>query len=373
MRIAYMLTSLGFGGAERQVVALAERMAARGHQVLLIVLRCRAEHVWPTNVDVVYLDMSKSPAGVVSGLVRGRRVLCDFRPDLVHCHTFHANMAGRLLCVAGAFPRTLSTIHNVYEGPWHRTLAYGLTDRLAIHTTAVSRAVATRSIESGVVAGSKCSVLTNGIDVALFAKDGGRRDAMRTELNAGSNFIWLAAGRIAAAKDYPNLLGAFARVLAVVSQTRLWVAGEGSDQEGELVRNLAAQEGLTEHIDWLGLRDEMPAVFDGADAFVLGSAWEGMPLVVGEAMAMEKPVVATDVGGVRELAGDAGMIVPPNDAGALAGAMLYVMRKSQEELSVMGEAARARIRKHFDMNAKAAEWEALYSRLLAMPGSLPIA
>src|SRR5664279_998824 len=110
-----MLTLLGFGGAERQVVALAERMEARGHQVLLIVLRRRAEHEWPTTVRVVYLDMRKSIPGVVSGLMRGRRVLRDFRPDLVHSHTFPANMAARLLHLWGASPRTLSTIHNVYE------------------------------------------------------------------------------------------------------------------------------------------------------------------------------------------------------------------------------------------------------------------
>jgi hypothetical protein len=154
MRIAYMLTSLGFGGAERQVVALAERMAARGHQVLLIVLRCRTEHIWSTTVDVVYLNMSRSLPGVVRGLLRGRRVLRDFRPDLVHSHTFPANMAGRLLRVLEACPRTLSTIHNVYEGGWHRTLAYRISDGQSIHTTAVSRAVATRCIETGVVARS---------------------------------------------------------------------------------------------------------------------------------------------------------------------------------------------------------------------------
>jgi glycosyltransferase involved in cell wall biosynthesis len=364
MRIAYMLTSLGFGGAERQVVALAERMAARGHEVLLFVLQHRVEHVWPTNVRVAYLDMSRSFTGVVRGLVRGRRVLLDFRPDLVHSHTFPANMAARLLRVLRAFPRVLSTIHNVYEGGWHRGLAYRVTDGLALHTTAVSRAVASRCVETGAVARSRCSVITNGIDTALFAKDVRRRDAMRSERKAGSNFIWLAAGRITAAKNYPNLLRAFAQVHAANPRSRLWVAGEGSNREEERMRNLAMEEGVSGSVDWLGLREDMPAVLDGADAFVLGSAWEGMPLVVGEAMAMEKPVVATDVGGVRELVGDAGATVPPGNAEALAQAMLHVMRISSKERSAIGKAARDRICQHFDMNAKAEEWEMLYSRLL---------
>ena len=78
------------------------------------------------------------------------------------------------------------------------------------------------------------------------------------------------------------------------------------------MRNLAEVLGVSGFVRWLGLRDDMPSLLDGADAFVLSSAWEGMPLVVGEAMAMEKPVVATDVGGVRELVGDAGVVIPPS-------------------------------------------------------------
>jgi glycosyltransferase involved in cell wall biosynthesis len=364
MRIAYMLTSLGFGGAERQVVALAERMAARGHQVLLIVLEGRGEHEWSTSVGVVYLNMRRSVTGVVGGVVRGRRVVRDFQPDLVHSHTFPANMAGRMLRVAGASRRSLSTIHNVYEGGWQRTLAYRITDGLSIHSTAVSRAVATHCVETGAVAQRKCSVLTNGMDTSLFVKNAERREAMRSERNAGGRFIWLAAGRITAAKDYPNLLRAFAHVHAAIPGSRLWVAGAGSSGDEDRVRKLAGAEGLAEHIEWLGLRQDMPAVFDGADAFVLSSAWEGMPLVVGEAMAMEKPVVATDVGGVREMVADAGMIVPARNANALADGMLGVMRMSPQQRDDIGRGARERICARFDMNAKAAEWEALYARLI---------
>ena len=85
-----------------------------------------------------------------------------------------------------------------------------------------------------------------------------------------------------------------------------------------------------------------------------------MPLAVGEAMAMEKPVVATDVGGVRELVGGCGVIVPARNAAALAEAMLGVMRRSQQEREAMGRVARERILKHFSMDRKAEEWEAVY-------------
>jgi glycosyltransferase involved in cell wall biosynthesis len=108
----------------------------------------------------------------------------------------------------------------------------------------------------------------------------------------------------------------------------------------------------------------MAALLDASDGFVLGSAWEGMPLAVGEAMAMEKPVAATDVGGVRELVGDAGVVAPARDSEALARAMLELMRRTAEERQRLGRASRERIATQFSMDARADSWEALYRTLL---------
>jgi glycosyltransferase involved in cell wall biosynthesis len=110
-------------------------------------------------------------------------------------------------------------------------------------------------------------------------------------------------------------------------------------------------------------------LLDAADGFVLSSAWEGMPLAVGEAMAMEKPVVATDVGGVHELLGDCGILTPARNPDALAAAMLEVMRKPEVVRQARGYAARERIAGHFSMDAKADEWEALYISLLRAPAT----
>jgi glycosyltransferase involved in cell wall biosynthesis len=211
-------------------------------------------------------------------------------------------------------------------------------------------------------------VATNGIDTAEFAPDAVRRGRMRIEIGAHSEFIWLAAGRIVAAKDYSNLLRAFAQLRLSRTDARLWIAGEGDGPEFDRVVHLQAELGLGDAVHWLGLRRDMPALLDAADGFVLSSAWEGMPLAAAEAMAMEKPVVATDVGGVRELVGETGRIVPPGDPQALAQAMLGGMEKSEEDRKVIGRAARARIQANFNIDAKADEWEALYRTLLRREG-----
>jgi glycosyltransferase involved in cell wall biosynthesis len=90
-----------------------------------------------------------------------------------------------------------------------------------------------------------------------------------------------------------------------------------------------------------------------------------MPLAVGEAMAMEKPVVATDVGGVRELVGETGVIVPARSPESLAKAMIAMMRTAPEDRGSLGRAARERIQCRFSMDAKADEWEALYRAEMA--------
>jgi glycosyltransferase involved in cell wall biosynthesis len=117
---------------------------------------------------------------------------------------------------------------------------------------------------------------------------------------------------------------------------------------------------LAAAVRWLGLRRDMPALLDAADGFALASSWEGMPLAVGEAMAMEKPVVATDAGGVRELVGESGVIVPARRPESLAQAMRALMRATPDARGLLGHAARERIQSRFSMDAKADEWEAFY-------------
>ena len=366
MRIAYILTSLGIGGAERQAISIAERMAARGHEVLVIVMRPREACEWKTSLRIDRLEITRSPLAMARGVIRAWSVLRDFRPDIVHSHTCPANIAARVLCGMGAATAVVSTIHNVYEGGWHRTLAYRMTDRFAVHTTAVSQSVADRYIGSGAVTAHRCSVLTNGIDLSEFGPRGKKVRETATLPAADGEFVWLAAGRDVPAKDFDRLLDAFARVLTEYPQTQLWIAGKPGANRASMA---GIEEGGAEsrgRVHWLGIRNDMPNVLAACDGFVLSSAWEGMPLVVGEAMAMEKPVVPTDVGGVRELVGETGIVIPAMSTEQLAAGMLRVMQTSESARRAMGRAGRERICEFFNMDCKAEEWESLYKQVLAV-------
>jgi glycosyltransferase involved in cell wall biosynthesis len=242
---------------------------------------------------------------------------------------------------------------------------YRLTDGLSRRTTAVCAAAARRFVSLKAVPQRKCVVLTNGIDTAQFVPDRRRRARIREEMGVAGEFVWMTAGRFVPAKDYPNLLRAVVRVFAIHPDVQLWVAGESTPAEAERLSKMAAIRGLGGAVRWLGLRRDVPALLDAADGFVLASEWEGMPLSLGEAMAMEKPVVATDAGGVRELVGDEGVVVPPKAADALADAMLEMMHRTPEERLALGRSERQRICRNFDMEAKADEWETLYNEVLS--------
>jgi glycosyltransferase involved in cell wall biosynthesis len=371
MRIVTVLTSLGVGGAEKQALAVSDRMAKRGHVVEVLVLRPRVPDEWPTSLPTVHLDIRRSPLSVFAGMLRARRFLRAFKPDVLHSHSFHANLFTRLLKIVVPSIRVVSTVHNVYEGGRLRMWAYRATDVFSSRTVAVSQAAATRFVELKAIPARKCIVIPNGIDVTEFSPNAERRAATRSSMKTEATFAWFTAGRLVPAKDFPNLVEAFRRVLEEFCDAELWIAGAPPDAKvirGENGKTsyawlVAMPGGMSEHVRWLGLRRDVAALLDAADAFVLASAWEGMPLALGEATAMAKPVVATDAGGVRELVGDAGMLVPSKDAEALAAAMIEMMRKSREARAQLGQAARKRIQEHFNLDTASDRWEQLYMEL----------
>src|SRR5665213_1198252 len=105
MRIAYILNSLAVGGAERQAIAVAERMVARGHTVVLLVLLPRLAEQCPARLYVIHLDIGRNPIAALRAYLRARRLLRWFRPDIIHSHNFHGNMLGRVLGIS--FPAAL--------------------------------------------------------------------------------------------------------------------------------------------------------------------------------------------------------------------------------------------------------------------------
>jgi glycosyltransferase involved in cell wall biosynthesis len=372
-----LTTGLGRGGAEAQVYLLASGLKKRGWQV-------RVVSIIPPEHFVEELEAEGIPVETL-GMVRGvpdpralwrlARILRRFRPAILHAHMIHANLLARLARLLAPVPRVICTAHNTIEvGRSFRTersthLAYRYTDFLCDLTTQVSMEGYRRFLEGGATRADKLRYVPNAVDVRRFIPQPHLRLTVRKELGIPEGtFCWLAVGRLEEAKDYPTLLQAFSQVAVEHPEAQLVIVGQGT-LEAEL-KEMAGRLSLADRVRFLGLRTDVASLMNAADAFVMSSAWEGMPMVVLEAQASGLPVVATHVGGIPEVVvpGKTGCLVPPRDPDALADAMKKLMALPPEERVKMGLAGREQVVARYSLEAILDLWEEIYESLLRPRG-----
>ncbi|MCJ7978199.1 glycosyltransferase [Aeromonas veronii] len=348
------------GGAERQVCDLADQFSAKGHEVLLIAMTGEAlNRPQSTKIEVVELGMAKTPIGFIKAYWKTRRLIKQFKPDVVHSHMVHANLFARLLRLTTRMKKLICTAHNTCEGGRGRMLAYRVTDALCDLSTNVSQEAVDAFIVQGAVPATRMLAMPNGIDTVRFTFNPASRTSLRAQLQLTDDTpLILAVGRFNIQKDYPNLLTAFSQLPSDLSHTQLAIIGTGEEQAN--IEALAVQLGLTDRIHFLGLQRNVHEWMNAAEVYVMSSAWEGMPLVLLEAMASERVVVATDCGGVKEVVGDCGILVPPKNSKALADALTQALVLTPEQAQVRGGLARQRIVERYSLSVQAERWLAFY-------------
>lgn len=296
-------------------------------------------------------------------------ILESFGTDVLHSHMVKANVLGRLAAKAADVPVQISTAHNTVEGGWWVKWAYRLTDSMADLTTNVSETSVARYVDIGAVPADRIRLVRNGLDLTPFQADPASRAKYRREIGWEEAFVWIAVGRLTEQKDYPNMIDAFARTLEERRDARLLIVGKGPIGP-ELLRDVTAR-GLDDRVKLLGEREDVPSLLNASDAYVMSSAWEGAPIVLLEAAASRLPIVATDVGGNRELIDDgkSGLIVPSRNPVALQEAMMRIMTASVEERAEMGRAGRHRTEQEFGLDRILDQWEEIYVDLLGQKGA----
>lgn len=358
MKLLFVITGLGMGGAENLVTTLADGMSAKGHEVLIVYLTGSAI-VIPKNpqIELIGLNM-KSGRGFLNAYLKLREVISKFKPDVVHSHMVHANLLSRLVRLTIKIPKLVCTAHSTYEGGRFRMLAYRVTDSLADISTNVSKMAVTEFERKGAVPLGRMVPVLNGIDYEKFSPNELARASSRQKYCRDNKKVFIAVGRLFDAKDYPSLLRAFALVVEKDKNVTLWIVGDGplrSDLE-----HLANELGISNHTLFLGVRHDIPELLNGADFFVLSSAWEGFGLVVAEAMAAEKIVIATDSGGVKEVLGDCGFLVPVRNPVELAEAMKNALALPREKCEVLVRRGRTRIVDNYSLDKTMNTWLEIY-------------
>lgn len=360
MNILFTITGLAMGGAENQVVSVAENLADRGHKVTIAYMLEPALVVpQEGNIDVVWLGGDKTPAGMAKAFRNYLKLLKKLRPDVVHSHMFHANILARAARLFVRIPRVVSTAHSTNEGGQLRMMAYRLTHKLADVFTNVSVEAVTAFEQKKAAPKSTMLATHNGINTTKFSFNPAARLNLRQQLNLNENKVFIAVGRFHAAKDYPNLFNAFVKVLQQQPDCKLLVVGDGElrpELEGLLVKL-----GIEDKVSLLGIRKDVPELLSASDVFVLSSAWEGFPLVVGEALSTERLVVTTDAGGAREFLVNNDFLVPIKNSELLANAMFEAAMLSEQEAVEIGKQGRQRIIEKYSLDAVVDRWEAIYT------------
>lgn len=293
-------------------------------------------------------------------LVRARGI------DIVHAHDYKTDFLAYLLAqVEDVIP--LATVHG-WSGRSRREQFYYAVDRRLLarfpRVIAVSGKLRDALRRVGMPPG-RIDTIRNAIDHVAFRRDPARVAETRQRLGFGPGDVVIGSvGRLESEKQYELLLEAFARVRAGRPNVVLVLAGEGSERG--LLEAAAQRLGLGSSCRLLGQWSDVVALHHALDLFVQSSDREGTPNAVLEAMAMETPVVATDVGGTAELVeqGVHGLLVPPGDPGALARAIDDALA-DPAGLARRRTAARRRIEEELSFDARQRALEAVYDRLMA--------
>jgi glycosyltransferase involved in cell wall biosynthesis len=372
MRVMFLSTSMGMGGADKQLLSAAQLMQAQGHDVCIVSLTELGPMGLEARSQGIRTESLDMRRGVPDprGLIRLIRLVRAWRPDVLHSHMVHANLMARVVRLFARIPVMISTIHNIYEGGPLWMAAYRISNGLVDHMTIISEAAADRFVKERIVPRELLTCVPNGVDTERFRQVApGTRAALRSSIGVEDHeFVWLAVGRFELAKDYPNMLRAFAQVRQRESSAVLLLVGHGSLQVE--TESLAQSLGLGDRVRFLGVRSDVPEVMASADGYVMSSAWEGMPIALLEAAAAGLPIVATRVGGNHEVVrdGESGYLVPPRDHEALGQAMLRLMQQAPEERRAMGERGREHVRVHYGLGRVVERWEDLYRQVSARKG-----
>jgi glycosyltransferase involved in cell wall biosynthesis len=370
LRALVLISGLATGGAERVTVSFMRRLKARGIQAAVCTVTGRHDSRLAAelrNAGVIRYDLGARRLADPRAAVRLARLLIREQPDVVHAHGQDASILAAAVRPLARVP--LVVTRHVLDEPsvsWRQRVRARLACaafRRADAVVAVSAAAADRLAEIARLPRTSIQVIANGIELELFDSPISDVVAARRTLGAHSaECLVLVPAVLRAGKGHEVLLEAMPSLLARVPTTRVLIVG-GGEREPEL---RARARDLGDAVRFLGPREDVPLLLAACDLVVLPSLSEALPTALMEAAAVGRAVVATRVGGVPEVVQDGrtGLLVPANDAQALAEAMAALLGDAQRSRA-FGAAARKLARERFGIEQQVRYTLELWSGLAA--------
>lgn len=363
------------GGAEQNLLLLMAHLDRRRFEPVLAAAPASplAQAARELGIEVAELRLERLRGRRGLGLLRAWRqgvtsltALARRRADIIHSNTQRASMYAAPAARLAGVPLVWH-VHDIYD---RERLYLRWMSAWSAAVVAVSSAAA-GPLPAGVR--HKLAVIPNGIDTGRFRPDAEARRRLRAELNVPADALIIGnAGWIAPWKQVELFLEIAARGAPALPESRFWVVGDIPDARyaGYLagLREQAARI-LGERCQFLGAREDMPAVMAALDMLVHTARAEPFGRVLMEAMAAGVPVVAFADGGVPDVVqdGETGVLVPPGDAVRMVEVVLE-LGADEGRRRRMGQAGRAHVEAHFSAPATARRMEQVYERVLAGRG-----
>ena len=384
MRIMHISTRLILGGSQENTVLSCEGQADDGHAVSLVfgpiygpegslLDRARA-HGGIECIETPHLIRPLQPLRDLLCRRDLRRLIRDWKPDVVHTHSSKAGILGRLAAWKERVPCVVHTIHGLafhpYQAKW-RNAIYIVSERLAAkrchRIICVADAMHDQALAAGIGTREQYVTVYSGMEVDRFLQPAWSRDSVRAELKLDEgDFVIGTISRLAELKGHDDLLDAIGPLMRERSNVKMLWVGDGWWRPRLLRR--VSEMGLRDQVLTTGLvpPDEIPKYHQAMDVVAHMSYREGLPRVVTQALLSGLPVIAYDVDGTREVCidGETGRLLEPGDIGALAEAARGMIEHPHERAE-MGRRGRELCRQRFAASTMVRQLEEIYEAQLA--------
>lgn len=372
IRVLYLVENRSFGGGERGFGQLSTNISTDRFQPFVAAHPGGKleEIVRRAGITFFPVDMSRKvnfkTIGHLSRLISAHQI------HIVHSMGARADFFARMACRNNPSTAVVCTVAMLVDGfdvPFPKKAVYKIADsysaKYVTQYITVSKALKEVLIKKRRIPADKIRVIYNGVELDQYNPNLQISDEVRQSLEISDDYpIVGTIGRLVYQKGLTYFLEAAQYVNSEKQHVRFVIVG-GGPEEGKLKR-LAYDLGISHLCTFTGSRFDIAELLSTFDVFVLSSLLEGFPRVVIEAMAMARPIVATDISGVREQLrnNETGLLVPPADSKTLAGAILKILN-DRERAERLGQEARKCAERKFNLQFTLTNIEDLYDRILS--------
>ncbi len=380
VKVMYIITKLGIGGSSYYTLALSSKINPDRYETVLVkgfekedegdMMRFfNSSQVRLILVPVLCREIH--PVKDLLAFVQLWRIIKAYRPDIIHTNSTKAGVLGRLAGRMIGVPVIIHTIHgHVFHSYFNPVISYlfRLIERfsaLCSHKVITVGELQRRDILQYKVGNSRKVIsIPIGLELEPLLTCERYRGQLKRELGLDENILVVGiVARLFPVKGHDLFLEAAAKVQKEFSPVKFIIVGGGELEEP--LKHKVKKLQMERDVFFLGYRGDLPEIYADLDVVVLSSYNEGLPVSIIEAMAAAKPVVATEVGGVRELVQheETGYVVPPGNANALAEAILKLI-KDPSKRHVMGTQGRQHVNSQFTLERMLQAMDCLYLQML---------